>query len=133
MRKRTKSAAQAFVADGAGRMVGFVDRRFDKGAWPIEVPVAAEHSDRWLRAMAAECQHRNWIWSDLKEAGRVENSGSTTIRSSAGLDSPELVVRWSRRRDGPLCVRARLAGTPEFSSGLAAEFFAAIHERCRRC
>jgi hypothetical protein len=131
MARKVKSQAQVLVPDGAGGLVAGQDRRFDKGAWPIEVPVPAEHSDRWLKLLAVECLARNWQYHNLAQLDRGENSGSVTVRTAPGEHSPELVIRWVRRPDKPLVVRARLAGSPTLSRDVADGFIAAVQERCR--
>src|SRR4051794_23998366 len=114
MSKKEKSSVQLLVPDGAGDLAVVTDRRFEKGAWPIEVPVLGEHSEHWLRFVAAECQDRNWqcLPSPQQLCGD-QNSASLTVRTSQGEHSPELVINWVRRRAKPLYVRARLLGNPE--------------------
>src|SRR5690349_7449426 len=127
MAKREKSKAQILVPNGADGMTAIEDRRFEKG-WPIAVPVSVEHSDDWLQYVQFECKSRNWQCHSLTQQSREENSGSVTIRTLQGEHSPELVIRWERRRNTPLKVRARLAGTPELPRDVADSFFAAIQE-----
>ena len=110
---KAKPKAKIMVADGAGGMVQVQDRRFEAGDWPIRFDVPKEQADTWLRYFNAECERRGWSSSSIGQLEARENSGSITV-NTGGAGKPQLAVVWERKRGGPIKVRARSAGVPEF-------------------
>jgi hypothetical protein len=98
------------------------DRRFEAGDWPIRVDVPKEQADSWLKCFYAQCEKRGWSSSSIGQFEARENSGSITV-NTGGADNRQLAVVWERKLDGPLQVRARSAGVPEFPLTDAQEFF----------
>lgn len=126
---RRKSKATIMVADGGGGLAKVQDRRFEIGDWPIRFIVPTEQADTWFRYFNAECGRRGWSSSGIGQLEARENSGSITV-SSGGPGSPQLAVVWDWKRDGPINIRARSAGTPEFAITHAQELFDQTN-RCR--
>ena len=56
-----------------------------------------------------------------------ENSGSITV-GTGGPERPQLAVIWERKRGGPIKVRARSAGTPEFPLDQADRLFRQVDQ-----
>src|SRR5258706_12228469 len=110
---KAKSKAIVMAADGAGGMVHVQDRRFDQGDWPIGFEVPEEQADTWLQYFSAECSKRGWSCRSIGQIEAKENSGSITV-NTGGTGQPQLAVVWERKRGGPIKVRARSAGTPQF-------------------
>jgi hypothetical protein len=119
------------VPNGAGGMTRVEDRRFEKEHWPIsfEIPTERDQADRWLRYLGAECHRRGWGASSVGQLERGENSGSIAVNTGPG--KPQLAVVWERKRGGPVKVRARSVGTPEFALSEAREFFERVNNDCR--
>lgn len=127
---KAKPKAAIMVADGAGGMVQVQDRRFEMGDWPIRFEVPKEQADTWLRYLYAECERRRWSSGGIGQLEARENSGSITV-NIGGAAKPQLAVVWERKRGGPIKVRARSAGVPEFPLVEAEEFFSQVNDRCR--
>lgn len=125
---KAKSKAIIMVADGAGGMTQVEDRRFEKDDWPIRFDVPKEEADTWLQYLSAECGRRGWSTGGIGQMEAKENSGSLSI-NTGGPGQAQLALIWERKRGGPIKVRARSAGTPEFPLEQATEFFRQIHER----
>jgi hypothetical protein len=125
---RAKSKAIIMTADGAGGMAQVQDRRFEQGDWPIRFEVPVEQADTWLQYISAECQKRGWSTCGIAQLEAKENSGSITVNTS-GTGQPQLAVVWERKRGGPIKVRARSAGTPQFPLDQANELFQQVNER----
>ena len=126
---RAKSKAKIMVADGAGGMENVQDRRFETGDWPIKFEVPKEQADTWFRYFHAECARRGWGSSSIGQLEASENSGSITV-NSGGAETPQLSVVWERKPGGPIKLRARSTGTPEFAVSDAQELFDQINNRC---
>src|SRR5437588_10393590 len=109
---KAKSKATVMTADGSGGLAKVQDRRFEQGDWPIRFEVPNEQAGTWLRYFNVECERRGWDSSSFGQMEARENSGSITV-NTGGADKPALAVVWERKRDRPLNVRARSAGTPE--------------------
>ena len=129
---KAKSKTTFMVADGAGGMVKVRDRRFEEGDWPIRFDVPSEQADTWLQYFSAECNKRSWGCSSVGQLQAKENSGSITVNSGSP-ERPQLAVVWERKRGGPIQVRARSAGTPEFPLDQANELFRQVNERSATC
>ncbi len=129
---KAKSKTTIMVADGAGGMVKVRDRRFEEGDWPIRFDVPSEQADTWLQYFSAECNKRSWGCSSVGQLQAKENSGSITVNSGSP-ERPQLAVVWERKRGGPIQVRARSAGTPEFPLDQANELFRQVNERSATC
>jgi hypothetical protein len=127
---RRKSKATIMVADDTGGMAKVQDRRFENADWPVRFVVPKEQADTWLRYFHAECERRGWSSNGIGQLEARENSGSITL-SSGGPGNPQLALVWDRKRDGPINVRARSAGTPEFAIAHAQELFDQTNNRCR--
>lgn len=127
---KAKSKATILVTDGAGGMAKVPDRRFEACDWPIRVDVPREQADSWLKYFYAQCEKRRWSSSGIGQFEARENSGSITV-NSGGADNRQLAVVWERKLAGPLQVRARSAGVPEFPLTDAREFFDRVNEQCR--
>ncbi len=127
---KAKSKAVIMGADGAGGMVQVQDRRFEGGDWPIRFEVPNEQADTWLQYFSAECKRRGWGCMSFGQHEAKENSGSITVNTGAAGGQPQLAVVWERKRGGPIGVRARSAGTPEFPLDQANELFRQVNERC---
>ena len=125
---KAKSKATIMSADGAGGMAQVEDRRFQTGDWPIRFDVPKDQADTWLQYLSAECRRRGWSTVGIAQLEARENSGSLTI-NTGGLGQPQLAVVWERKREGPIKVRARSAGTPELPLDQANDFFRQINER----
>jgi hypothetical protein len=125
---KTKSKATMMAADGAGGMAQVQDRRFERGDWPIRFEVPKEQADTWFQYLSAECGKCGWGCPFFKQMEAKENSGSITI-DTGGPGQPQLVMVWERKRGGPIRVRARSAGTPEFPLDQANELFRQVNER----
>jgi hypothetical protein len=128
---KAKSKAMIMVADGAGGMTQVVDRRFEKDDWPIRFEVVKEEADTWLQYLSAECRKRGWSSGGIGQMEAKENSGSLSINTGAPGQA-QLALIWERKRGGPIKVRARSAGTPEFPLDHATEFFGQINDCSRR-
>ena len=128
---KTKSKAVIMTADGTGGMARVEDRRFERGDWPISfnVPTEQDQADTWMRYFRAECHRRSWGSNSFGQLERRENSGSITVNIGPGTS--QLAIAWERKRDGPLTVRARSLGTPEFPLSDARKFFDRINDQCR--
>lgn len=125
---KAKSKAIITAADSAGGMAQVQDRRFEGGDWPIRFQVPKEQADTWLQYFSAECGRRGWSCASLGQLEAKENSGSITV--STGDARPlQLAVVWDRKRGGPIRVKARSAGTPDFPLDLATELFRQVNER----
>jgi len=127
---RAKAKATILVPDGAGGMVKVPDRRFEPGDWPIQFQISAKQADTWLRYFHAEYERRGWSSSSIGQFEARDNSGSITV-NTGGANKPSLAVVWERRRDRPIHVRARSAGTPEFPLAAAQDLFEEVNQRCR--
>jgi hypothetical protein len=127
VKKKIRSIVSA--ADGAGRMIEVPDRRFEGGDWPIQFELVDEKADTWLLYFSAECQRRGWQCPSIVQLDGKENSASITVNTGAG--EPQLSVVWERKRNGPLRVKARSTGTPEFPLDQANELFERVNETCR--
>ena len=127
---KAKPKAKMMVADGAGGMVQVQDRRFEAGDWPIRFEVSKEQADTWLRYFYAECERREWSSSGIGQLEARENSGSITV-NPGGAGKPQLAVVWERKRAGPIKVRARSTGVPEFPLTQLQKLFEQVNERCR--
>ncbi len=127
---KAKSKAIITAADGAGGMAQVQDQRFEAGDWPIRFDVPKEQADTWLQYFSAECAKRNWNCTSFGQLEAKENSGSITV-NTGGPGQPQLAVIWDRKRNGPIKVRARSTGTPEFPLGEANEFFRKVNESSR--
>lgn len=124
---RKKARAIMQVSNGMGGTIQILDHRFDGAEWPIRFSVPGDIADEWFKRLFAECTKRGWGCSSLQQLGSDENSGSTTI-SSGDASASQLIIVWERRRLGPLNLRARCTGTPEFPLCLAKELFARVDE-----
>ena len=124
---KKKPTAEMLVSDGAGGMIALQDRRLDDEPWPHVFEVPAEQADAWMEYLQAECDARGWQLVSLGQMESEENSGSITIRTQNGHESPEVIVVWERQRHGPLAVRARPAGQPALSPDEAAEFLIRVN------
>lgn len=127
---KAKSKAIIMVADGNGGMTRVDDRRFEKDDWPIRFDVPKEEADTWLQYLSAECGRRGWSSGGIGQLEAKENSGSLSINTGTPGQA-QLALIWERKRGGPIKVRARSAGTPEFPLDQATEFFRQINE-CSR-
>jgi hypothetical protein len=127
---KAKSKAIIMAADGAGGMAQVQDKRFEAGDWPIRFDVPNEQADTWLQYFSAECGRRGWNCASFGQLEAKENSGSITV-NVGGPGQPQLAVVWDRKRGGPIKVRARSAGTPEFSLDEANELFRQVNESSR--
>ncbi|HXZ00086.1 MAG TPA: hypothetical protein VEI03_08800 [Stellaceae bacterium] len=126
---KSKPKAVVMVPDGSGGVTAVKDRRFEQGDWPIQLDIPREHADTWLRYLQWECGKRGWNVNSLSQLEARENSGSINIATS--VDQCALGVVWERKRDGPMKVRARSSGAPEFSLAEMREFFNHVDGRCR--
>ena len=126
---KAKPKAVVMVADGAGGMMRVQDRRFEAGEWPIRFEISNEPADTWLRYFQAECERRGWSSGAIGQLEAKANSGSITV-NTGGVEKPQLVVVWERKPGGPIKVRARSAGAPEFPLPEARELFERVNERC---
>jgi hypothetical protein len=124
---KTKPKATILIADGAGGMARVQDRRFEAGDWPIRIDVPKEQADSWLRYFYAQIEKQGWSSSGIGQYEARENSGSITVKAGGS----ELAVVWERKLNGPLQVRARSAGAPEFPLNEAQELFNRVNENCR--
>ncbi len=106
------------------------DLRFETGDWPVRLKVPKEQADIWLQYLHAECERRGWSSSSIGQIGAAETSGSITV-NAGGVGKPQLAVVWERKRGGPIHVRVRSAGVPEFPLAEAQELFELVNERCR--
>lgn len=127
---KAKSKATIMTADGDGGMAQIQDKRFEAGDWPIRFDVPKEQADTWLQYFSAECARRGWNCASFGQLEAKENSGSITV-NTGGSGQPQLAVVWDRKRGGPIKVRARSAGTPEFSLDEANELFRQVNESSR--
>lgn len=127
---KAKSKAIMMAADGAGGMTQVQDRRFERGDWPISFDVPKEQADTWLQYFSAECARRGWSCMNFGQLDAKENSGSITV-GTGGDGQSQLAVVWDRKRDGPIKVRARSAGTIEFPLEQANDLFHHVNERSR--
>src|SRR6266567_3529934 len=109
---KSKSKATIMVADGSGGMAQIEDRRFEVGEWPIRFEVPKKEADTWLQYLSAECRRRRWHYASIGQLEAKENSGSITVNTGDG--QPQLAVVWERKPGGPLKVRARSTGSPDF-------------------
>jgi hypothetical protein len=125
---KAKPKATIMVADGAGGMAKVQDRRFEAGDWPIRFDVPGEQADSWLKYFYAECEKRGWSSSGIGQFEARENSSSITV-NAGGADDLQLAVVWERKRGGPLHVRARSAGVPEFPFTDAQKLFEQVNEQ----
>lgn len=116
------------VADGTGGMTQIEDRRFEAGDWPIHFDVPKEEADNWLQYLAAECRKRGWSCSGLSQIDAKENSGTVTVNGGA---AGQLAVVWERKRGGPIKIKARSTGAPEFPLAQARELIGRVHDRSR--
>ena len=124
---KAKSKATIMTADGTGGMVRIVDRRFEAGDWPVRFDVPKDRADTWLQYLCAECAERGWNCLSLAQLEAKENSGSVTVNTS-GPGLQQLAVVWERKREGPIKVRARSAGTTEFPLDQAEQLFRQVNE-----
>ena len=124
---RAKSKATIKVPDGTGGMVQVQDRRFEAGEWPIRFEVSKEQADDWLWYLRAECGRHGWSSSGIGQLEARENSGSITV-NTGGSGKPQLAVVWERKREGPMKVRARSAGVPEFPITQMEELLEQVNE-----
>lgn len=125
---KSKPKAIMMVADGTGGMTQVKDRRFEAGDWPIRFTVPKEQADTWLRHLSAECQKAKWNCSSIVQLDAKENSGSVTVNAGA---AGQLAIVWERKRGGPMRVRARSAGEPEFPVAQARELIERVNDRSR--
>lgn len=109
-------------------MIALQDRRLDDEPWPHVFEVPAGRADAWIEYLQAECDVRGWQLVSVGQMEAEENSGSITIRTQNGPESPEVIVVWERRRHGPLAVRARPAGQPALSPDEAAAFLVRVND-----
>ena len=110
---KAKPKATIMAADADGGMTQVQDRRFETGDWPIHFEVPKDQADTWLQYLSAECRTRGWSNGGITQLEPRENSGSITI-NTGDRGHPQLAVVWERKRDRPIKVRARSAGTSEF-------------------
>jgi len=127
---KAKPKGRFMVADGSGGMASVMDRRFETCDWPIRFEVPGERADTWFRYFYAECERRGWSSSGVGQIEARENSGSISV-NAGGLEKPQLAVVWEWKRSGPIKVRARSAGVPEFPLAEMRKFFEEVNERCR--
>ncbi len=125
---KAKSKSTFMVADGTGGMAQVHDWRLESGYWPIRFEVPDDQAETWLEHLSAECGRRGWRYWGSTQLDAAENSGSLTI-SSGGPGQPQLALAWERNPQGPIKIRARSVGTPEFPSDQANDFFQVINER----
>lgn len=125
---KSKPKAMMMVADGAGGMMQVKDRRFESGDWPIHFDVPKEEADTWLQYLSAECRKRKWNCSSIAQLDAKENSGSVTVNARA---AGQLAIVWERKRGGPMKVRARSAGEPEFPLAQVRELIDRVNDRSR--
>jgi len=123
---RSKPKAKLLVADGAGRMLEVVDRRFDNTEWPISFQVPAAEAENWFEHLQFECERRGWSGVGMSQLQSRENSGSLMLLA-AGLE--KLSVVWDRARGAALKIRARPAADVDLAD--AQECFRRVNERSR--
>ena len=116
------------VANGTGGMTQVQDRRFEAGDWPIHFDVPKEEADTWLQYLAAECKKRGWSCSSFGQLDAKENSGTVTVNAGA---AGQLAVVWERKRGGPIKVKARSGGAPEFPLARARELIERVNDGSR--
>src|SRR5262249_2811728 len=111
---RRKPTAIISVPDGAGRMAPVIDRRFQKGNWPVQFEISPEEADIWTRYLVALCEEKSWSWNAVSQHERHDTSGTVTINRGAGATS--LAVVWDRRRDKAMTIRAGWVGPTELQA-----------------
>lgn len=127
---KSKSTGTFLVPDGAGGMTKVEDRRFEAGEWPIQFVIPEGQADTWRQHFVAECNRRNWTPSEIEQLEAKQNSGSISVNIAVG-GQQQLAVVWERKRDGPLCVRARSSGPVEFPPNEIEELFQRVNEASR--
>jgi hypothetical protein len=128
---KMKSKAIVMTADGAGGMTKLEDRRFERpGDWPITFQLPGDQADTWFKYFFSECETREWSSATFGQMEARENSGSITV-SDRQANQPRLAVVWERKRNGPMVVRARPLGAPEFALSDAQQMLCRINERFR--
>lgn len=125
---KSKPKAIMMVADGAGGMTEVKDRRFEAGDWPIQFDVPKKEADTWLQYLSAECQKTKWNCPSIVQLDAKENSGSVTVNAGA---AGQLAIVWERKRGGPMKVKARSTGEPEFPLTKARDLIKRVNDRSR--
>jgi hypothetical protein len=124
---KAKSKAIVMVADG---MTPIQDRRFENLREWRTFTVPKEQADSWLQYLSAESKRRGWGCSSFGQMESKENSGSITV-SKGGPDQPQFAIVWERKRGGPIKVRYRSTGAPDFPLTDAEALFERVNELCR--
>jgi hypothetical protein len=123
---KSKPKAKLMVADGAGGLSEVIDRRFDRGGWPISFQVPTSEADDWFWHLQFEYERRGWSSAGMSQLQSRENSGSLTLLE-AGVE--KLSVVWDRARGGALNIRALPAADLDLAD--AQECFQRVNERSR--
>lgn len=127
---KSKSKAIVMTADGAGGMTKLEDRRFEPPAdWPITFNLPGDQADTWLKYFYSECEAREWSIATFGQMEARENSGSITVSDRREPNRPRLAVVWERKRNGPMHVRVRPLGAPEFVLADAQQMLRRTSER----
>src|SRR6266849_3705901 len=127
---KAKPKAIISMADGAGGLAQVQDRRFETGEWPISFEIPKEQAEDWFDYFRAECEKRGWASSSIKQMESKENSGSITVNTT-GAELRQLALVWERKRGGPIKIRARSAGTPDFPLDEAKDLFEQVNARSK--